>query len=153
MMPEGEGVPGIGEELIIRGGPSHTKKAKTLCPCMLLTAFGSSTKSPKSILILLPWWTKPCPSSRSWAQNPVSMTVKTSSWRNSCKASQMNASIMGLVSAVKGHVEISGRLIIFSFQVFHLILILTLISLLIFGFVQEEEQHIVRFGLNALGKC
>jgi hypothetical protein len=151
-MPEGEGVPGVGEELVIGGGPSHTKEAKTLCPRMLSTAFGSSTKSPKSILIPLPRWTKPCPSSRSWAQNPVSVTVKTSSWRNSCEASQTNASTTGLVSAVKGHVEISGGSIIFSFQVFRLILVLTLLSLSVFSFVQEEEQRIVGFGLNALGK-
>jgi hypothetical protein len=58
----------------------------------------------------------------------------------------------GLVSAVKDHVGISGGPIIFSLQVLRLILVLTLLSLSIFSFVQEEEQRIFGFDLGALGK-
>jgi hypothetical protein len=46
----------------------------------------------------------------------------------------------GFVSAVKDHVRISGGSVIFFFQVTRLVAVLTLLSLEIFSFVQEEAQ-------------
>ncbi|KAI0248983.1 hypothetical protein BJV78DRAFT_1276336 [Lactifluus subvellereus] len=66
--------------------------------------------------------------------------------------SRTSSTRTGLVSAVKDHVETSGGPIIFLFQISRLVLVLTLLSLSIFSFVQEEEQHTVDFGLDALSK-
>ncbi|KAH8986104.1 hypothetical protein EDB92DRAFT_1818416 [Lactarius akahatsu] len=49
----------------------------------------------------------------------------------------------GFVSAVKDHVQKSGGSIIFLFQVLRLLVVLTLLGLAIFSFVQEEgQQHV-----------
>ncbi|KAH8978585.1 hypothetical protein EDB92DRAFT_2119177 [Lactarius akahatsu] len=49
----------------------------------------------------------------------------------------------GFVSTVKDHVEKSGGSIIFLFQVLRFLVVLTLFSLAIFSFVQEEgQQHV-----------
>jgi hypothetical protein len=47
----------------------------------------------------------------------------------------------GFKSAVKGHIEASGGPIIFFFQVTRLVAVLTLLTLAIFSFVQEEGQQ------------
>ncbi|KAH9041259.1 hypothetical protein EDB85DRAFT_1921835 [Lactarius pseudohatsudake] len=52
-----------------------------------------------------------------------------------------SATRTGFVSAVKDHVEKSGGSIIFLFQVLRLIVVLTLLGLAIFSFVQEEGQQ------------
>ncbi|KAH9041242.1 hypothetical protein EDB85DRAFT_1921690 [Lactarius pseudohatsudake] len=62
-----------------------------------------------------------------------------------CAESGVNESATrtGFVSAVKDHVEKSGGPIIFIFQVSRLVVVLTLLGLAIFSFVQEEgQQHI-----------
>jgi hypothetical protein len=46
----------------------------------------------------------------------------------------------GFVSAVKDHVQISGGSVIFLYQVTRLVVVLTLLSLEIFSFVQDEAQ-------------
>jgi hypothetical protein len=67
--------------------------------------------------------------------------------------SSPSATQTSLVSAVKEHVEALGGSIIFSLQVFRLVLILALLGLSIFSFVQEEEQQrVVNNGLGTLGK-
>jgi hypothetical protein len=49
----------------------------------------------------------------------------------------------GFVSAVKGHVKISGGSTIFLFQVSRLVVVVALLCLAIFSFVQEEgQQHV-----------
>ncbi len=54
-----------------------------------------------------------------------------------------SATRTGLVSAVKDHVEKSGGSTIFLFQVSRLLVVLTLLGLAIFSFVQEEgQQHV-----------
>ncbi|KAH9166801.1 hypothetical protein EDB89DRAFT_2245991 [Lactarius sanguifluus] len=54
-----------------------------------------------------------------------------------------SATRTGFVSAVKGHVEKSGGSIIFAFQVSRLVIVLTLLGLAMFRFVQEEgQQHV-----------
>ncbi|KAH9952289.1 hypothetical protein BGW80DRAFT_1430860 [Lactifluus volemus] len=65
-----------------------------------------------------------------------------------------SATQTSLVSAVKEHVEASGGSIIFSLQVLRLVLVLALLGLSIFSFVQEEEgqQRVVNDGLGTLGK-
>ena len=52
-----------------------------------------------------------------------------------------SASGTGFVSAVKDHVETSGGSIIFLFQVSRLIVVLALLGLAIFSFVQDESQQ------------
>ena len=47
----------------------------------------------------------------------------------------------GFVSAFRDHVKISGGSIIFLFQVTRLVVVLTLLSLAIFSFVQDENQE------------
>ncbi|KAH9019331.1 hypothetical protein EDB83DRAFT_2528201 [Lactarius deliciosus] len=62
-----------------------------------------------------------------------------------CAESGVNESATqtGFVSAVKDHVEKSGGSIIFIFHVSRLLVVLTLLGLAIFGFVQGEgQQHI-----------
>ncbi|KAH9028057.1 hypothetical protein EDB83DRAFT_2543807 [Lactarius deliciosus] len=62
-----------------------------------------------------------------------------------CAESGVNESATrtGFVSAVRDHVEKSGGSIIFIFHVLRLLVILTLLGLAIFGFVQGEgQQHI-----------
>ena len=55
----------------------------------------------------------------------------------------VRATQTGFVSAVKDHVKTSGGSIIFLFQVSRLLVILTLLGLAIFSFVQEEgQQHV-----------
>jgi hypothetical protein len=68
--------------------------------------------------------------------------------------SSPSATQTSLVSAVKEHVEASGGSIIFSLQVLRLVLVLALLGLSIFSFVQEEEgqQRVVNDGLGTLGK-
>jgi hypothetical protein len=58
----------------------------------------------------------------------------------------------GLVSAVKDHVERSGGLVIFAFQLSRLVLVLALLVLSIFSFLQDEGSHSTDSGLNALNK-
>jgi hypothetical protein len=49
----------------------------------------------------------------------------------------------GFVSAVKGHVETSGGSTIFLFQISRLVVVVALLCLAIFSFVQEEgQQHV-----------
>ncbi|KAH9030174.1 hypothetical protein EDB84DRAFT_1562614 [Lactarius hengduanensis] len=52
-----------------------------------------------------------------------------------------SATRTGFMSAVKDHVEKSGGSIIFFFQVLRLLVVLTLLGLAIFSFVQEEGQQ------------
>ncbi|KAH9056241.1 hypothetical protein EDB87DRAFT_1676120 [Lactarius vividus] len=52
-----------------------------------------------------------------------------------------SATRTGFVSAVKDHVEKSGGSVIFFFQVLRLVVVLTLLGLAIFSFVQEEGQR------------
>ncbi|KAH9041248.1 hypothetical protein EDB85DRAFT_2271981 [Lactarius pseudohatsudake] len=52
-----------------------------------------------------------------------------------------SATPTGFVSVVKDHVEKSGGSIIFLFQVLRLLVVLTLLGLAIFSFVQEEGQQ------------
>ncbi|KAH8986103.1 hypothetical protein EDB92DRAFT_1949382 [Lactarius akahatsu] len=62
-----------------------------------------------------------------------------------CAESGVNESATrtGFVSAVKDHVEKSGGPIIFIFQVSRLVVVLTLLGIAIFSFVQEEgQQHV-----------
>ena len=67
--------------------------------------------------------------------------------------SSPSATQTSLVSAVKDHVEASGGSTIFSLQVLRLVLVLALLGLSIFSFVQEEEQQrVVNNGLGTLGK-
>ena len=55
----------------------------------------------------------------------------------------VSATRAGFVSAVKNHVKTSGGSIIFVFQVSRLLVVLTLLGLAIFSFVQEEgQQHV-----------
>ncbi|KAH8986106.1 hypothetical protein EDB92DRAFT_2054957 [Lactarius akahatsu] len=54
-----------------------------------------------------------------------------------------SATRTGFVSAVKDHVQKSGGSIIFLFQVLRFLVVLTLLGLAIFSFVQEEgQQHV-----------
>ncbi|KAF8256886.1 ABC transporter type 1, transmembrane domain-containing protein [Lactarius quietus] len=53
-----------------------------------------------------------------------------------------SATRTGFVSAFKGHVETSGGSTIFFFQVSRFVVVLALLCLAIFSFVQEEGQHI-----------
>ena len=58
----------------------------------------------------------------------------------------VSATRAGFVSAVKNHVNTSGGSIIFVFQVSRLLVVLTLLGLAIFSFVQEEgQQHVSPF--------
>ncbi|KAI9444468.1 hypothetical protein H4582DRAFT_1805817 [Lactarius indigo] len=52
-----------------------------------------------------------------------------------------SATRTGFASAVKDHVEKSGGSIVFLFQVLRLVVVLTLLGLAIFSFVQEEGQQ------------
>lgn len=55
--------------------------------------------------------------------------------------SGVTASGTGFVSAVRDHVKLSGGSTIFLFQVTRLVVVLTLLSLAIFSFVQDEVQE------------
>jgi hypothetical protein len=70
-------------------------------------------------------------------------------------ASRASATRTGFVSAIKDHVEHSGGSIIFLFQVSRFVVVLTLLGLAIFSFVQEEgqqEQISPSSAVSALGK-
>jgi hypothetical protein len=73
---------------------------------------------------------------------------------DACTAGESSASSTrtGLVSAVKDHVERSGGSIIFVFQLSRLVLVLSLLVLSIFSFLQEEGLHSADSGLNPLNK-
>jgi hypothetical protein len=58
----------------------------------------------------------------------------------------------GLLSAVKDHVEKSGGSIIFVFHLSRLVLVLSLLVLSIFCFLQDEGLHSVNSGLGPLNK-
>ena len=60
----------------------------------------------------------------------------------------------GLISAVKDHVGKLGGSAIFFAQLARLVVVLTLLSLSIFSFLQDEEQDSIELeaGLGALGK-
>lgn len=69
-------------------------------------------------------------------------------------AGEYNASSTrtGLLSAVKDHVEKSGGSIIFVFHLSRLVLVLSLLVLSIFCFLQEEALHSADSGLGTLNK-
>ncbi|KAH9984900.1 hypothetical protein BJV77DRAFT_1035217 [Russula vinacea] len=73
---------------------------------------------------------------------------------DACTTGESSASSTrtGLVSAVRDHVERSGGLIIFAFQLSRLVLVLSLLVLSIFSFLQDEGSHSADSGLNALNK-
>lgn len=58
----------------------------------------------------------------------------------------------GLLSAVKDHVERSGGSVIFIFHLSRLVLVLSLLVLSIFCFLQEEALHSADSGLSPLNK-
>jgi hypothetical protein len=58
----------------------------------------------------------------------------------------------GLLSAVKDHVERSGGSIIFVFRLARLVLVISLLVLSIFCFLQEEVLHSADSGLDPLNK-
>ena len=58
-----------------------------------------------------------------------------------------NATRTGFISAVKDHIEASGGPIIFFFRFTRLLAVLTLLTLAIFSFVQDESQQQVSSSL------
>ena len=73
---------------------------------------------------------------------------------DACTTGESSASSTrtGLRSAVRDHVERSGGLIIFAFQLSRLVLVLSLLVLSIFSFLQDEGSHSADSRLNALNK-
>lgn len=73
---------------------------------------------------------------------------------DACTAGESSASSTrtGLLSAVKDHVKRSGGSTIFVFQLSRLVLVLSLLVLSIFSFLQEEGLHSADSGLNPLNK-